>query len=171
MHTGVAAVLLPGYCLLFVSLPGTNKCLWLGVRVGCRGHKLPGNTEYPSEQPCPGPRPDSEPWAQAAAALCSRLGLLWQVPIPLGLRGDRGWQCSWEGGTALRPVMGPKALRGLPAGTAESCPSPKQGTGLDWLPSYVRVAWHRDSNSRSSRTACTVLGCAATTPQVPVPIG
>lgn len=75
-HTGAAAVLLPGYRLLFVSLPDTNKCLWLGVRAGCRGHKLPGNTEYPSEQPCPGPRPDSEPWAQAAASLCSRLGLL-----------------------------------------------------------------------------------------------
>lgn len=56
------AVVLPGYCLLFVSLPDTNKCLWLGVRAGCWGHKPLGNTVFPPEQPCPG-HPNTEPWA------------------------------------------------------------------------------------------------------------
>lgn len=70
---------------------------------------------YPSRQPYPRPHPDTEPWARAASALCSRLGLLRQVPIPLGLWGDRA---------------GSVPARGDSPGTCDGAKSPEGAGGL-----------------------------------------
>lgn len=61
LHTlhalALPVVSLPGDCLLFISLPDTGKCLWLGVRAGCWGPQTDGEHGIPPRAPCLWPPP------------------------------------------------------------------------------------------------------------------
>jgi len=133
---GLAAVLLPGDCLLLVSLPDTSECLWPGAG----DHRSPGNTAYPARHPCPWPPPQHRDPSlrHAAPALCGRLGSgSGRSPSPQGC-GVTGGGRTPARGERSHELPGLKTLAGLAAGAAGSHPGVAwDGAGLGWFPVVV----------------------------------
>lgn len=89
-------------CCLFHFLIPTNACGWVSGQGAGDTNRWGTRCSHPSSPALATPTL-SPGHTEGASALS------WAGSVPLGLWGDRGWQCLWEGGTALRPVMGPKS--------------------------------------------------------------